>query len=655
MVEGDTAAPTLEEMLLRVGTAERAVDALWVTFATAMVLFMQMGFAALEVGAVRTKNTRTILLKNILDFSVGTLTFWALGYGVAYGGGNNQAGGRSGYFLSDTLVPQVSDGEPITADDLPAAAAEGTFAHFTLLLAYACTSTTIVSGALAERVRLRAFLIFTGLSCWILSPLPMRWTWYTGGWLNASALSTTYAEGRALLDVGVVDFAGAGVVHAVGGFCALVAAKMAGPRLDERGVKRFEKGVREHDFAPHGPALSIIGALCLLFSWYGFNAGSTLAIVGQEDVVASVLVTTTLSGASAMIAGSAMLLASSGSANALDLTNCLLAGLVSVTAGCAVFEAWASVVTGILSSAVYIGASKLLKRFKIDDPLDASALHGACGSFGVVAVGLFASSDLIEQVYGPGTGEHYGLLLGGGWRRFGAQIVGVVLYAAWSLAFSVLLFYALKYSDRAFELGKRMVTGKPCEESVPNESAEDRERRVGNGLRVSREVEMRGIDVSHHAGLPYPPYLAPFIDSVNIVRELQLASLEQSDPVPAPAHDGRGGATSSPASSPGAPRADDGSFHEFNLLLRPRVNDLKDDTVHGASSVDEMLGDAIDPAEVAGGTPHAVDEDGVRLQGVAGGGDGDGGEAAEGGDETGEDGDGTGETGRKPEEAAAAS
>ena len=613
----------LATVLERIGEAERAVDTIWVTFTAALVLFMQTDFAALEVragplfgvahhhpprpalavpslapcrdvypsthpfvhqltctlsashprapprqvGAVRTKNTRSLLLKNILDFSVGALTFWAVGYGVAFGGGTSNIGGDSFFFISRDVN---------AGGEAQAAAVEGALSHFVLLLAYACTSTTIVSGALAERTRLRAFLTFTGMSCWLLSTLPMRWTWSANGWLNPARTGVSSPD--LLMGVGVVDYAGSGVVHMVGGVCALFGAMAVGPRLDERGVARFAEGVREHDFAPHGPALSILGAMCLAFSWLGFNAGSSLAIVGQEDIITSVVLTTVLSSASAMLFGCAVLLLMAREVNTLDLINCLLAGLVGITAGCSVVEPWASCVIGIISALIYILASAGLRRVHCDDPLDASALHGACGFFGVIAVGLFGEADRLEAVYGEGAGEHYGLFVGGGWRRLGAQVIGTIVYALWCAVLSWPLFQSIKHSDHIVRTIAAMCGSEKAAEELTM-SVSERRKKLGDGLRVSMDVEITGIDVSHHAGLPYPPYLAPFIDSVNIVRDLQLASFEQTDPVP----DISAGATS-PVLSSRHDSERESSYHEFNLLLRPRVDELgAEGTVRGGN------------------------------------------------------------------------
>lgn len=553
-------AGELDVLAARVTEAERAANALFMATGVALVMLMQAGFGALEVGAVRTKNTRSLMLKNVIDFSVGTIMFWLVGYGVAFPG----AGAR-GFALPGNVAEVAGEGAGV--------AGEGSFLHFALLLAYASTSTTIVSGALAERTRLSSYVVFAALAFPFMSGLPMRWTWSHEGWLNAAARDGGGAAPQPqLLDVGVVDFAGSGVVHMVGGVAAGVGSWMVGPRLDERGVARFAEGCREGDFMPHAPALSTLGALILWFCWYAFNAASALGVVGSVSVVARVVVTTTLAAAASGCSGFVAFLVLPAQVQPFEMINCLLAGLVAVTAGCPVLSNWAAVVVGVLAAAVYLGSSRLARRMGVDDPVDAAALHGCCGALGVLMAGLLADAELLESTYGAGAGRAgaYGVLLGGGWRRMGAQVVGVCVYGAWGLALSLVLFGALKRSRIVW--WARMKKAEQDGLDLSLFTREELVERFGNGLRVCAHEEMSGIDVSYHDGLAYPPYLTPFIDSINVLRELQLASMWGTLPIPPSAPGEESGRDGSEDADDSSARGQAGSTG-FDLLLRPRVTD----------------------------------------------------------------------------------
>ncbi|KAL6045194.1 ammonium transporter Amt3 [Balamuthia mandrillaris] len=293
-------------------------------------------------------------------------------------------------------------------------------------------------------------------------PVAAHWIWSEQGWLSAS--------GDGVWSVGTIDFAGSTVVHCVGGFSALVGAKAVGfrgqyPPLDENEehVARFEKVKgkrlwRVNPMPANDESLATLGVLLLWFGWYGFNCGSILEIVGNEKIAGRVAINSTLSPSVASL--SCILLGRIVSQfkdepeerqfYLSDALNGILAGLVSITAGCAVVEPWAAIIIGGLSCIVYKTASELLLLFRIDDPVDAAAVHAFCGVWGTIAVGLFASSDHVKEVYGDGA--HYGLFMGGGGRRLLMQIVGCSTVILWSLFWSTLMFTFILFANRMTEV-----------------------------------------------------------------------------------------------------------------------------------------------------------------------------------------------------------
>ena len=403
-------------------------DTFWLIWAGVTVFFMQCGFGMLEAGSVRAKNTRNIMIKNLLDACLGAIIWFGVGYAVAYDGMNPFIG-----VADETGFPSfvLYQGHGATES-----AHGSNWAGWWFQYVFAAAATTIVSGAVAERAQLIAYLTYTcAITCFVY-PVVVHWVWSSGGWLSCF---NGAGEGGAnvALRGGMIDFAGSGVVHMTGGVAALCGAKIIGPRSG-RFVER-----KPVPMPGHSSVLQVLGTFTLWMGWYGFNPGSTLGIASAHfarDAARSV-VTTTLAAAGGAITVVLLGRFTGGIWDVGCVCNGILAGLVSITAGCSTITCGLSLLTGILGGGVYFGASKLVVRALIDDPLDAFAVHGACGLWGVLAVGLFASPD-----YGYNAEGAAGLFYGGpkAGVLLGVQLCGIVVQILWTSVTSSTLFFALK-------------------------------------------------------------------------------------------------------------------------------------------------------------------------------------------------------------------
>ncbi|CAD7696073.1 unnamed protein product [Ostreobium quekettii] len=432
------------------------MDAFFVLFSGYLVFFMQCGFCMLCAGSVRGKNAKNVILKNLLDTCFGALGWYVMGYGLAFGETANEFLGESSFALRD--VPHR------------------VYSNWMFQYAFAATATTIVSGAVAERTKFEAYLVYAFfLTSWVY-PVVAHWIWAHTGWLTAfKVFSADLFNGT-----GVIDFAGCGVVHMVGGLSGLAGAWMVGPRLG-----RFDADGKPREIPGHSASLALLGVFILWFGWYGFNPGSALAIVGASDVAALCAVNTTLAASAGSI--SALLLSMiisyyvSGNIvwDVIGAGNGALAGLVSITASCSVVQPWAALIIGFIGGFVYVASSNfVLHVLKVDDPLDAIAVHAFCGMWGLVAAGSFADDALLRSSYpallddsNQPVSRNYGWVMGGDGKLLVSAVTGIVAILGWVLFHMVPFFAGLKL--------------------------------VGL-LRVLPEQEHEGLDISHHGGSAYP-------------------------------------------------------------------------------------------------------------------------------------------------------
>jgi Amt family ammonium transporter len=402
-----------------VETVFDGLDTLWVLIAAAMVFFMQAGFGMVETGLIRSKNAANVLMKNLMDFCFAALGFFIFGYAIAYGG-DGPLFGTSGWFMAGI--------DPATGT-LP------TSVFWLFQAVFAGTAATIVSGAMAERMRFTAYLMYSFLLTAFIYPVVAHWVW-GGGWLA---------------DLDFHDFAGSTVVHGVGGMAALVGAWLLGPRIG-----RFNRDGSPNVIAGHNLPLVMIGVFILWFGWYGFNAGSTLGMA-EPEVVGRVAMNTTLAPAAGAIAAMVTAWMKFGKPDLTIALNGSLAGLVGITAPCAVVSFGSSIAIGLVAGVLVVYGVVWLNRIRIDDPVGAIPVHGLCGIWGTLAVGLFGQVSL--------GAPSDGLFLGGGFGQLGTQSLGVVACLGFT---GVAMLVVFKAVDAVV------------------------------GLRVSRETELRGLDHDEH-------------------------------------------------------------------------------------------------------------------------------------------------------------
>ncbi len=396
-----------------------ALDTFWIVFAAVLVFFMQAGFGLVEAGLVRAKNAGNILMKNLMDFAIASLTFFAVGYAVMWGDGSPFYGSE-GWFLLGIETP--IDGVPL-------------YAFWFFQAAFAGAAATIVAGGVAERMKFISYLLYTIAISAVVYPMVGHWVW-GGGWLS---------------ELGFYDFAGSTVVHAVGGVAALVGSMMLGPRIG-----KFDKDGNARVISGHSMPLAALGVFILWLGWFGFNAGSTLGL-GDPEVVGLIIINTTLAAASGAIMAMVMAWLKFGKPDVSISFNGVLAGLVGITASCAAVTPLASIAIGAIAGIVVVLGLMLFDKLHIDDPVGAISVHGLCGIWGTLAVGLFGLQSL-------GVPED-GLLVGGGFHMLGIQAVGVVACLGFVAATMWVVFKVIA---------------------------------VTVGLRVSREAELRGLDVHEH-------------------------------------------------------------------------------------------------------------------------------------------------------------
>ena len=407
---------------------------LWLLVATILVIFMNAGFAMVEAGMCRQKNAVNILAKNLFVFALAVTAYWFIGFSLMYGSAFWDGilyygkGGALGLFFDPTVTPEmVTDGSLVPSVD------------FLFQAAFAGTAATIVSGLVAERVKFGEFVIFALVLTAFIYPISGSWQW-NGGWLA---------------EMGFIDFAGSSIVHSVGAWAGLVGAMLLGPRIG-----KYVNG-RTQAIPGHNMAIATLGALILWIGWYGFNPGSVLAM---DQTVAYVAVTTTLAAAGGAIGATVVSTITSGKPDLTMIINGILAGLVSITAGCGNMTMVGSWVAGLIGGIIVVFAVAALDNSGIDDPVGAFSVHGVCGVWGTLVVGL----------WGVDGATGIGLFNGGGISQLGIQAVGCAAYAIWTL---VTCWIAWSIIGALF-----------------------------GGIRVTEEEEINGLDIGEHGMEAYPDF-----------------------------------------------------------------------------------------------------------------------------------------------------
>jgi ammonium transporter, Amt family len=403
-----------------------SVDTVWVLLAGALVFFMQPGFAMIEAGLTRAKNIGNILMKNIMDFCIGSLSFFIIGFAIMFGAQYIMLGG------ADAATTFGDTGIPL-------------YAFWFFQAVFAATAATIVSGAMAERTKFISYLLFSFAITVFVYPLVGNWIW-GGGWLSG---------------MGFTDFAGSTVVHSVGGWAGLAGALVLGPRIGKYTKDKVSKMIPGHNIS-----LVALGGFILWFGWFGFNAGSTIS--GTTADIGVIIVTTTLAGAAGALMAMITTWLKSGAADVSLTINGFLAGLVAITAGCAFVSPLSAILIGAMAGIIVVLAVEFLDtKLNIDDPVGAISVHGVCGAFGTIMVGIFAE---------PAFGGLSGLLFGSTIDLLLVQILGVITVFAFVFTTMFLFFKALDLSI---------------------------------GLRVSEHEERMGLDITEHAMMGYPDFDIP--------------------------------------------------------------------------------------------------------------------------------------------------
>ena len=424
------------------------VDTLWVFLAAVLVFFMNLGFASLEAGMARSKNTVNILSKNFIVFAVSSLGFMLLGWGLMFGGDNPFLGTQHLFILGESDLSFYDD---TLTSNVPF------WGKFFFQLVFCGTAATIVSGAVAERIKYITFIVFSFVLTLVIYPIVGHWVW-GGGWLA---------------DLGFLDFAGDTVVHSLGGWAALAGAIVLGPRIG-----KYDRDGKPRAIPGHNMSLAVIGLFVLWLGWFGFNPGSTMSFQNPADVM-HILMTTNTSAIAAVLTATAASWLLLGKPDLGMTINGCLAGLVAITGGCAYISIGNSLLIGAVAGVLVVFAVLFFDRAKVDDPVGATSVHLCCGVFGTLCVGLFAQEGVTTL------STRNGLFYGGGAGLLGTQLLGIAAVGAFVFAVSLVLWWVLK---------KTM------------------------GIRVTREEEIAGLDIGEHGNHAYPDFV-PAVESIDYSAE----------------------------------------------------------------------------------------------------------------------------------------
>jgi len=423
------------------------VDTLWVLLAAVLVFFMNLGFAAVESGFARSKNTVNILSKNFIVFAVSSLGFMLLGWGLMFGGDNPIVGTKNLFILGNANLDFYAD---TLTSNVPF------WGKFFFQLVFCGTAATIVSGAVAERIKYISFIVFSFVLTIVIYPIIGHWIW-GGGWLA---------------NLGFLDFAGDSVVHSVGGWAALAGALILGPRHG-----KYDKKGKPQAIPGHNMSLAVIGLFVLWLGWFGFNPGSTMSFQNPSDVV-HILVTTNTAAIAAVLTATATSWIFIGKPDLGMTINGCLAGLVGINGSCAYVSVTSSIIIGAIAGVIVVFSVLFFDRVKVDDPVGATSVHLVCGVFGTLCVGLFAQ----EGVTSLSTVN--GLFYGGGLSLLGVEIIGILAVGAFVFVSSALVWFLLKKTI---------------------------------GIRVSLKEEIAGLDIGEHGNSAYPDFaiVEPMISPEN--------------------------------------------------------------------------------------------------------------------------------------------
>lgn len=432
------------------------IDTLWVFLAAILVFFMNLGFAAVEAGFARSKNTVNILSKNFIVFAVSSLGFLLLGWGLMFGGDNPFVGTQNLFLLGKT---DLSFYDATLTSNVPF------WGKFFFQLVFCGTAATIVSGAVAERIKYISFIIFSFVLTVVIYPIVGHWIW-GGGWLA---------------ELGFLDFAGDTVVHSIGGWAALAGAMILGPRIGKYGKDGKAKAIPGHNMS-----LAVIGLFVLWLGWFGFNPGSTMSFQNPTDVV-HILMTTNTAAIAAVLTSTITSWLFIGKPDLGMTINGCLAGLVAITGSCAYVTVGSSLLIGAIAGIIVVFAVIFFDRMKIDDPVGATSVHLVCGVLGTIFVGLFAKEGVTTL------SSTNGLFYGGGFKLLGVELIGIAAVGAFVFGLSALVWFILKKTV---------------------------------GIRVSREEEINGLDIGEHGNIAYPDF-APFIEEPESFKDTAAAAVTE--------------------------------------------------------------------------------------------------------------------------------
>ena len=431
------------------------VDAVFFMYCATLVFAMQIGFALLEVGSVSIRNTKNVLVKNVMDLCASGVAYYLVGYGLAWGGGGEGFAGRDGFAMIAAKFDSASH-----------ATAAGAHANAFFSACFAATSATIVSGAVAERFPFQSYAVLASLVAGVIYPIASHWAWSANGWANPVRES-----GKVLFDVGALDYAGSAVVHVTGGLCAFWAVYLVGPRTG-----RFSHGRKANDMPQQSPVYQVIGGMLMWYGWFGFNCGSVRTLAEEHLItVARVGVVTVLSGCLGGITVVCIdMYRDRSRVRPARMINGILTALVSSSAGAAFIEIGVSIPIGVFAGVLYVWASDFMVRKKLDDVVDAVAIHFFGGIWGLIASSLFSTPTFLRHFYGEsykGCGLLYGCSHGG--AVFGAALVFLLALCAWVSVTVLTVLAGLKFF---------------------------------NALRVSADRECSGLDRSMHGGSSYTEF-----------------------------------------------------------------------------------------------------------------------------------------------------